>query len=83
MSKILTLDQILGVDGGVSLVLKPNIPRNVECFGLLTPYTFGDYCNELLATISASPSPLHTFGPEGSPGVDQKLPNIRRSLRKY
>lgn len=70
----------IGVNGEIDLILKPYIPRNLECRPSIGP--FADQCSALLASIPASTFPIQVFGPEGRPRVDQVLPNAWVSWRK-
>ena len=71
---------VVGVGGALSLDLRPNIPRNVECFDGL--HVYPDQCTELLATMPASPSPPQVFGSRAGPGITQVLPKVFTSGRK-
>ena len=71
---------LLGVDGAISLLLRPNLPRNVECGDQIAAYP--DNCDELIASIPTSSSPLQVFGPAGKAGVDQILPKGFATGRK-
>ncbi|KAL6717430.1 hypothetical protein ACLMJK_005345 [Lecanora helva] len=63
---------MIGVNGQISLVMGRTTPRNVECLDDVHPYY--DHCNELIASIPASVTPVHVFGPLSRAGVDQLLP---------
>ena len=62
-----------GPNGDVDLVMKPDIPRNLEC-AEKSGYEFQDGCNELLRIVPADMAPLITFGPPRRPGTQISLP---------
>lgn len=68
-----------GAGRDLSLDLRPEIPRNVEC---LEAAVFPDHCEALVRSIPASKTPSQVFGPENFPATTYVIPKTWSLPRK-